>query len=178
MAGMRFVCLGVGDAFSARWYSSSLAVESGGSRLLIDCPHPIRKILHEAGQASGTPLDAEGFDALVLTHLHADHASGLEGWGFYHHFVIKKKAVLFAHPEVADAIWKEHLEGTMSSLGRLNDGSEPKFAMADYFDVRPLSEETATHFAPFTIECRRTIHSVPTFAMKILRGRALPRPER
>src|SRR3954452_9723635 len=104
MNGLRFVCLGVGDAFSARWYSSCLAVESGGTWLLVDCPHPIRKILREAGEACGERLDIDVFSAVVLTHLHADHASGLEGLGFYSHFILKRPAVVVTHELVRKPI--------------------------------------------------------------------------
>jgi hypothetical protein len=41
--------------------------------------------------------------------------------------------------------------------------------LADYFDVRPLDEARATTFGPFSIECRRTRHPIPTFALR-LRG--------
>ena len=45
---MHVTALGVGDAFSARWYSTCLLVTAGENRLLIDCPHPIRKVLAES----------------------------------------------------------------------------------------------------------------------------------
>src|SRR5438067_6579272 len=57
MGGLTFVTLGVGDAFSARWYSSSLAVGCGDAWLLVDCPHPIRKLLKEASESVGRTLD-------------------------------------------------------------------------------------------------------------------------
>ncbi len=40
---MRFLPLGVGDAFTALHYTHCVAVESQGRYLLIDCPHPIRR---------------------------------------------------------------------------------------------------------------------------------------
>jgi ribonuclease BN (tRNA processing enzyme) len=170
MSRFRFVCLGVGDAFSARWYSSSLALESGGSWLLVDCAHPIRKVLREAGESAGVPLDADRFQGLILTHLHGDHASGVEGWGFYWHFALRRKVTLLAHPEVLGPLWPRHLEDTMGSIG-LGPGREPvPMRMDDYFDVHPLSSEGATAFGPFSIECRRTLHSVPTFALRIRAG--------
>src|SRR5262249_4736515 len=70
---LRMIPLGVGDAFSAVYYSSCLALEAEGAWLLIDCPHPIRKVLREGGAAAGVPLDVDRFTAVVLTHLHADH---------------------------------------------------------------------------------------------------------
>jgi ribonuclease BN (tRNA processing enzyme) len=40
----------------------------------------------------------------------------------------------------------------------------------DLFDLRPLDESRATAFGPFAIECRRTIHPIPTFALRIRAG--------
>ena len=75
-----FIPLGIGDAFSALHYGACLAIEHEGRWLLVDCPHPIRKMMREGGIAAGLPeLDVGNFEGLVLTHLHADHASGLEG---------------------------------------------------------------------------------------------------
>ena len=54
-------------------------VESGGVWLLVDCPHPIRKMMREA---KGTSIDVGDISALCLTHLHADHSSGVEGFGY------------------------------------------------------------------------------------------------
>jgi ribonuclease BN (tRNA processing enzyme) len=163
---LRLLCLGVGDAFSARWYSSCLAVEAAGTWLLIDCPHPIRKVLKEASEASGVPLDVAQIAGVVLTHLHADHASGLEGFGFYSYFTLKRRAPLLVHPDVAGPLWEEHLRASMS---RLTDphGRPRTLDRDDLFDVHPLSEQAATRFGPFTIECRRTIHPIPTFALRI-----------
>ncbi len=73
---LSFIPLGVGDAFSTRFCSSSLALEAEG-RLLVDCPHPIRKMLKEAGDGSGVELDVHRVSGVALTHLHADRSSGL-----------------------------------------------------------------------------------------------------
>src|SRR5512140_3729874 len=83
LMGLAFVPLGVGDAFSALRYSSCVAVEAEGRWLLVDCPHPIRKILREGSARAGVALDVGSFEAVVVTHVHADHASGLEVLGFY-----------------------------------------------------------------------------------------------
>lgn len=154
--GLRLLCLGTGDAFSARWYSSCLAVEAEGTRLLIDCPHPIRKLLRESGSAAGVPLDVGDFAAVVLTHLHADHASGLEGWFYYHHFAFGSRAILLTHPDVAAEPWGGHLGPDATLGGR--------------FDLRALSDSAPTTFGPFSIECRRTLHPIPTFALRLRAG--------
>src|SRR5688572_11934083 len=86
---LHFIPLGVGDAFSALHYSFCLALQAEGQTLLIDCPHPIRKILRE-----GSTLDVGDLSGVVLTHLHADHSSGLEGLGYFSFFALGRKAPL------------------------------------------------------------------------------------
>lgn len=164
MSGLSFVALGVGDAFSARWYSSCLLVEAEGARVLVDCPHPIRKILHES--TSGR-VDIGDIDAIVLTHLHADHCSGLEGYAYFSRFVLGKRARLCAHASVTERLWQGHLAAGMEQLLPVG-GTEPTpKGLDDYFELMPLSFEQSVAVGPFSIECRPTIHHVPTTALRI-----------
>jgi ribonuclease BN (tRNA processing enzyme) len=166
MNGLQLLCLGCGDAFSARWYSSCLAVEAEGGRLLIDCPHPIRKVLRESGASAGRSLDVGDFDAVVLTHLHADHASGLEGWGFYSHFALGRTATVLTHPEVAGQLWDHHLSASMSTVSLDPQGPELR-NLNSYFEIHPLDSDRPVAFGPFSIECRRTLHPIPTYALRL-----------
>src|SRR5947209_10881963 len=107
MSALRLVVLGVGDAFSALHYSTNLAlVAEDGRWLLIDCAHPIRKVLRDAAAASQVDLGLANLEAVVLTHLHADHVSGLEGLGYYHRYELGKAEPLplFAGAQVAEAV--------------------------------------------------------------------------
>ncbi len=165
--GLTVLCVGNGDAFSRSRYSTSLVLEAEGHRLLIDCPHPIRKMLAEADPR----LDLGDLDGLLLTHLHGDHASGVEGWAFAHHFGLQRRGVLLAHPEVAEPLWPAHLQVTMRDLLGA-DGPRPPMTFADYFDWRPLGEAQPTRFGPFEIEVRRTYHHIPTFAFRVRAGGA------
>src|SRR5262245_8620681 len=117
---MRIVPLGVGDAFSALRYSSCLAVAPGDSFddgwLLVDCPHPIQKMMREAGQAAGVKIEPHRLLGVVLTHLHADHASGLEGLAYWSFFYLQRKLPLYAHPSVAARLWDGHLAAGMEQL--------------------------------------------------------------
>jgi ribonuclease BN (tRNA processing enzyme) len=167
---MRFVPLGVGDAFSALYYSSCLAVEAEGAWLLVDCPHPIRKILREASLSSGIPLDVGNFCGVALTHLHADHSSGLEGFGYFAHFVLGNKATLLAHPLVLQDLWPGHLQAGMKQLIATPESPPTPMELHDYFDIKPMVEEGAVKVGPFEIECRRTIHHIPTAALRIRAG--------
>jgi ribonuclease BN (tRNA processing enzyme) len=166
---LEVIALGVGDAFSAEHYSSCLAVGCDGAWLLVDCPHPIRKILRESGTAAGVPLDIGSFEACVVTHLHADHASGLEGYGYFSFFALRRPARLLAHPAVSARLWDGHLAAGMEEL--MSVGGEVRHrGLADYFTVDPLDDDLAVHVGPFSIECRRTVHHIPTTALRIRAG--------
>jgi ribonuclease BN (tRNA processing enzyme) len=167
--GLAVVVLGVGDAFSAEHYSTCLAVGSADQWLLIDCPHPIRKILRESGAAAGVGLDVASFTACVVTHLHADHASGLEGYGYFSFFALRRPAHLVIHPAVAARLWDGHLAAGMEELMEVGGQTRPR-GLADYFALSFLDEAAPLQVGPFAIECRRTIHHIPTTALRIRAG--------
>ncbi len=167
MGSFDFVPLGVGDAFSARWYSSCLALEHEGRFILVDCPHPIRKMLREAGERIGEPLDLDRVDGVALTHLHADHVSGLEGYGYYSFFVLHKKAKLLVHPSVRERLWDGCLAAGMEHLGVPGTEHARRTTLEDFFDVIEVSESAPAELGPFRIECRPTRHHIPTTAFRI-----------
>src|SRR5262245_39154179 len=141
MAGLRLVALGVGDAFSALHYSTALALVSGdGAWLLVDCPHPIRKVLREASLSSGVELPFERLVGVAVTHLHADHASGLEGLGYFHRYALRRAGgvLLFAGPLVAEQF-------------RLRPEAE-------CFTIHPVAEGTTVAAGPFQIRARAVRH--------------------
>lgn len=166
---MTFVPVGVGDAFSALHYSSAVAIESGGRWLLVDCPHPIRKVLRDASTRAGVALDVATFDAVVLTHLHADHSAGLEDYAYYSRFVLKRRPVLAAHPEVLARLW-ERLAPGMDSLGDPVDWSSRKMRLEDYFELVRLDAAGRVDVAGFEIACRPTRHHVFTTALRVRAG--------
>jgi ribonuclease BN (tRNA processing enzyme) len=162
---MRVTALGTGDAFSAERYSSCLLVEHGDTRVLVDCPHPIRKILRESTRGR---VDVGDVDALVLTHLHGDHASGLEGYAWFSRFALQKRARLWAHPAVAAHVWPQ-LHASMSELLHVDDDNRPhhrsRLTQDDLFVVEPLVLDAAVTIGSLQIEARMTIHHIPTTAL-------------
>lgn len=167
---LSFIPLGVGDAFSALHYSSCLAVEAEDQVLLVDCPHPIRKMMREASLATGVPLDVDRVSAVALTHLHADHASGLESMGYFSFFVLRRKLELLTHPAVAERLWEGHLAAGMECLIEKRGEAPNDKHFDDYFEHTPLSTEAAVRHGPFLIESRMTYHHVPTTALRIHAG--------
>ncbi|MBN2361321.1 MAG: MBL fold metallo-hydrolase [Deltaproteobacteria bacterium] len=147
--GFTFVTLGMGDAFSALHYSASLLCERSGFRLLVDCPHPIRKILREATAGS---VDIADIGAIALTHLHPDHASGIELFGYYLLYVLQRRIPLLMHAAV------------------LEQARQPPLLLDRYFDLFSADDDRALAAGPFEVRFRRTRHMVPTGALRIAAG--------
>ncbi|MCC7074860.1 MAG: ribonuclease Z [Deltaproteobacteria bacterium] len=167
--------LGTGDAFSATRHScaSALIHESAAGRavLVIDCPHPLRKMLREASAISGIPLDVPDLSACVLTHLHADHASGVEGYLWYSLFVVGSVGTLAVHDDVRQRLWEGHLAGGMETL-RSEDGGVQRLTLDAVARCVRLDDHAPTSIGPFTVELRRTLHHIPTFAVRVRVGGA------
>lgn len=169
---MKFVPIGVGDAFTELSYGSSLVVLGGGKRLLIDFPDPPRRALREAALASKLDLRVETIDAAYLTHLHGDHVNGLESIAFYRYFTERRKLRLAAAPPVLAELWGR-LRPALDRL-ILGGGRPRRMSLDDYFDLVPIAEGERRRLGPFTLEVRRTIHPVPTFAVRVTcEGRTL-----
>ncbi len=170
---LRFVALGVGDAFSALYYSSSLLVFAGEgpsqSRLLIDFPDPLRKVLREASAACGMDLGVGSINAAILTHLHGDHVNGLECFGFYKRFIDGKRPTLYAAGPVLADLWDGRLRGAMGQL-KTPSGTTHSLVLDDYFDCRVLTPGSPATIGPFQVEVRATQHHIPCYALRIAAG--------
>lgn len=160
---LQIVPLGVGGAFSQKYYSTSMLLSSESGTILVDCPHPIRKMLKE-GTASH-PVDIGDIDAVLISHLHADHVSGLEGLLFYSRFHLGRRATAAAHEKVLQRLWPHCLAAGMDALG-LDADAQP-LCLDDYANIAALGEERPVEVGAFKVACRQTRHHVPTFAFKI-----------
>lgn len=170
MSEVRLIPLGVGEAFSARHYTTSVLLGSGDDWLLLDCPHPIRKMLREASEAAGLALDLGDIGGVALSHLHADHASGLEDFAYFSFFGLNRKARLLAHPDISARLWPNLLAAGMDRAVIDADGPPRPMTREDFFDVVDLDPAGAVPFGPFAVECRLTHHSIPTTAFRVTCG--------
>ncbi len=163
---MRITALGTGDAFSADRYSSCLLLESGSTTILVDCPHPIRKVLKSS---TGGRVDVADIDAVVLTHLHADHASGVEGFAWFCRFVLGRPMRLYAHEAVIAGLWGQ-LAPSMSELLITDADNRPhhreRLELQDVIAATPLPLDTATTIGDVRLLARMTVHHIPTTALR------------
>ena len=166
--GLSVLPLGVGDAFSTLHYPACMLVSRyqnpawDDELILIDCPQAIRKMMREADDGRFHGLDLHRVDTLILTHLHADHASGLETVAAFFKIVLGRKLRLIALPWVLDGV--PPFLRAIQNLGRMDD----------FFDVMPIYPQedsrvqlgTTEEGATF-IEARRARHPTSTAALRI-----------
>ncbi len=170
MSEVRLIPLGVGEAFTAEHYTTCLALGVDDQWLLIECPHPVRKMLREATTAASLPFDLDRVEAVAVSHLHADHCSGLEDFAFYSFFVLGRRARLAMHPDVSRRLWDGLLAAGMGEVRMAPGEPVAHKQLDDYFELIPLAESAPVTVGPFVIECRPTIHPIPTTAFRIRAG--------
>ncbi|MCB9638600.1 MAG: hypothetical protein H6728_02375 [Myxococcales bacterium] len=161
--------VGVGDAFSVQHYGTSFLLRKGDFVCGVDCPDLYRRALHmHAFPHQNDILDAQHLDALILTHLHGDHVNGLEMVAAYLRFVHHKKLKLYTSKEVIQDLWSRRLS---VSLGTMWDGrGYQTLSVEDYFELIELPWQVPVQVGPWKVTTRRTVHHIPTMALKIEDG--------
>lgn len=131
---------------------SGYLLESGGTRLLVDCGNGASAILQRFCQF-------DDLDGIVVTHRHVDHCIDLIGmfYALRFHEEGHKTLRLYAAPQVHDML-----------TGLLSDDSA--FAFNEVFHHVPI--DAGDHFAvgAFDIECFPSVHPVPTVSLRITAG--------
>jgi ribonuclease BN (tRNA processing enzyme) len=126
----KLIFLGSGSAFTIgtdNFQSNMLLVTEQGNKLLIDCGSDIRFSLHKAGFSH---LDISD---IYISHLHGDHAGGLEYIGFSTKFDPRcEQPNLYLSKELANDLWNHTLSGGMRSI-------EGEIATLEtFFQVHPV----------------------------------------
>jgi ribonuclease BN (tRNA processing enzyme) len=159
---------GVGDAFTTRYHHASLIVEAGSTRLMVDAPPAMARMLADLGGRGGPPLSLDDIDQVLVTHLHGDHVGGLEQWLFQRRFVTRRPCTILAIPAVLAGLWEGRLRGGMATLLG-TDGVMRSMTLEDYATLVPLAEGVTQH-GDLAIGWRPTIHHVPTSALRLSAG--------
>lgn len=167
---MRVLILGVSDAFSRRGFGSSALIEAPDGYVLVDCPDPIHRILHEATAQAGWSVDASQIDDVLLTHLHGDHCNGLEAFGFARTIARMrnpgpKLPRVFTNRPAAERLW-ERLAPAMELQTWLGRPAR----LEDYFELHPLDPDLEVEVSGLRVRCRMTGHPVPTCGFLISDG--------
>ena len=107
---MKVTFLGAGSAFSKRNGNSNILVESGNTRLLIDFSLLCSQSLVTYG------FSLQDITHLFITHLHADHISGLEEMAFMTRLVYRSKPILLSTASLSNQLWSGSLRGGLEFI--------------------------------------------------------------
>ncbi|MBP1156169.1 MULTISPECIES: MBL fold metallo-hydrolase [unclassified Paenibacillus] len=137
--------IGTGSAFAKTFYNNNALVYSDGFTLLIDCGITAPRALYELG----IPLDR--IDAVLISHIHADHVGGLEELAFQYMYVFKRKIKLLVPAPLETVLWEHTLRGGLENT------AEGLVSLNDYFEVISLAERT-----PFALHPGLSVETIPT----------------
>jgi ribonuclease BN (tRNA processing enzyme) len=152
-AGLRLTVVGCSGSYPGPESSAScylLESELGGRtwRSLLDLGNGALGQLHRY-------VDPLTIDAVVLSHLHADHCLDLCGY-----YVMRKYHPTGAQPRIP--VWGP--ADTADRMARAYDlPTDP--GMREEFDFRPLGD--VIEIGPFRVESARVVHPVDAFALKV-----------
>ncbi len=168
---MHILPLGTGNAFTTRSFHTSLVLMADATRVLVDCPSPLGRILREASEISGLSLSCATLDHLILTHLHADHICGLEEYLYTRRHIerVTVKPHLYTLAENIHPLWERRLALSFS------DTFNPDKAgtrLDDLFVLHPIVPGHPVLVGELEFTFRRTGHSIPTVGFVARHGQA------
>ncbi|MFG2196270.1 MBL fold metallo-hydrolase [Streptomyces sp. NPDC048639] len=152
---MKLTVVGCSGSFpSADSACSSYLIEADGFRLLLDMGNGA---LGELQRHCGL----YDLDAVILSHLHADHCIDMCGYfvaRYYRHDGGRAEALPVYGPE-----------GTEQRLTTAYDDVPSEKSMSEVFDFRTL-EPGAFRLGPFTVRTDRVCHPVEAFGFRLEHG--------
>jgi ribonuclease BN (tRNA processing enzyme) len=147
LLSLQIQMLGTGSAFAKKYYNNNALVYFGGYTLLVDCGTTAPRSLFEL------QIPFNKIDAVLITHLHADHIGGLEELAFQLTYVYRHRMKLVVPSSISDNLWNQSLRGG------LENAAEGFTKLESYFDVCIVDEEMPFELQPgFTVELLPTEH--------------------
>lgn len=153
---MEVMFAGTGSAFTkTNWHTNAVVTFDNGYRLLIDCGSDIRHSLRELG------LTHRDINGVYISHLHGDHAGGLEWLGFVTRFdPACNKPDLYISKILVNDLWARTLSGGMASLqNEIN-------TLESYFEVHAIDKNGGFVIDGTFFNLIQVIHIMNGFAME------------
>ncbi len=147
---MKLQFLGSGTAFTSlaeNYHSNMMVTSESGKHLMIDCGTDARH------STAAINLASKDFDAVYVSHLHADHAGGLEWMAFTRKFdPTASKPKLIIHPLLREPLWENSLSGSLRCI------ETEDCTLQTYFDLYPFIDDTHFQWEGISFELVKTIH--------------------
>lgn len=160
----KIIALGTGSAFTIKNWQSNYIIQRNGKNLLVDCGGDIRFSLRDQG------LSFKDIDGVMISHSHADHASGLEYLGFTRYFTRRSMidsgvanpmelSTLFCERHLIKDLWEHTLRGGM-------EGLEGVDATIDtYFNVVPVDRNSSFEWECLKFDIVQSLHIAAKYSI-------------
>lgn len=147
---VRVTTLGVGGAFTDRFYHTNYLLELPGLRMLIDVGTTLRYSLQAAGYT------ARDIDRVAITHFHSDHAGGLEEFVQRSRYLYQHRPSIFAMTDqipLLSGLFALH-GGKMEDYLHVITGENPIFItdsdegqfQLEYFSTQGLHAQVTSNY--------------------------------
>lgn len=136
--------IGTGSAFAKTYFNNNALLRDGDYTLLIDCGVTAPLALHRLGKSFSD------VDAVLITHIHADHVGGLEELAFKMKYTYKRKIKLYIAESLASILWEHSLKGGLYQAREIT-------RLEDLFEVCPLAADQ-----PYSISDNIKVELIPT----------------
>lgn len=152
---MKITFLGVGTHGTENLnYHSNMLLEVDDKKLLIDCGSDIKYAMKDAGESY------KDIDDVYISHLHGDHAGGLEWLGFKRFFdPDTDKPNLFISRDLSSDLWNRTLSGSMRSLQGI------VAEMDTYFNVNKIARNGSFSWQGINFRLVQTVHIMDGFSI-------------
>jgi len=161
---MEIIFLGTGSAFTQKNNQTNFLIKQNNKYLLIDAGSDIRFSLTKAH------LSYKDIDALYISHLHADHAGGVENLAFCTYFdpsCKDDKIQLFGNNDLLRKGWNNTWKGGLESIqGKL-------LSLEFFFDVNMIKLNGSFIWESLEFKLVQSVHImngyfiVPSFGLII-----------
>lgn len=153
---MKIHFIGTGSAFTLRNFHTNYLIEQNGKFFLVDAGGDVRLALHKYS----TPMTYKNIDAFYISHLHADHAGGVEYLGFNCHFdKVRERMQMFINNKLFIQGWQHTWSGGLASVeGKV-------ITLEDCFDITTIRENTKFFWEEIEFQIVQTVHIMNGFAI-------------
>lgn len=162
---MKVTVLGCGSFFSRQLGNTAFLVEHNDIKLVIDCGFTVPKAIEQY-----IPLNQ--VTHYYISHLHGDHAGGLEEVCFRNYYLYKHKPILIIGEDLWPNLWANYLSGSLR-YGTTPEGDQDMILSPDsYFSLYKQQPgkwiELSGSNLYFVLYKTKHVMSMPNYSLLIL----------
>jgi len=165
---MRIEWIGTGSGLNPTLGNTSFLVRGDDNRvLLVDCGATVAPALMNG-------MRIKEVTDIVITHTHADHIGGLEGFGFMHYFALKNRGekrprLHLATHAMAEKLWNESLCGGMHKI-QTDENMPMDATLKTFFDVCIGHTIEIPGIPKMTLCPTQHVHGLENYALRFDNG--------